>query len=112
MILWIEAQETAIIALLVLALCYSIAVAVLAVAAVISRRRVAVELKAITPVMLTPLSVIAGLLIVFLATHVWSNVDRANAYVAQEANTVSEALLLADALPQDTRKATHEGLKR
>jgi hypothetical protein len=111
MITWIESQDTAIIALLVFVLCYAIAVAVLAAAAAISRRRIAVELKALTPVMLTPLSVISGLLIAFLATHVWSNLDRANAFVAQEANAVSESVLLANALPKNTRNAVHQGLK-
>ncbi len=110
MILWIESQNTAVIALLVFALCYAIAGIILAVATIISRHRVAGDLKALTPVLLTPLSVIAGLLIAFLASRVWANLDRANAYVAQEANAISEVAMLARALPEATQVPVRAGL--
>ena len=112
MILWIELQDSAIIALLMFAICYAIAGAVFSVATMISQHRIAAELKALTPVLLTPLSVIAGLLIAFLASRVWANLDRANAYVVQEANAISEIVLLADALPEATRGAIHAGLRK
>jgi Protein of unknown function (DUF4239) len=112
MILWIESQDIPVITLLVFALCYSIAVAVFAVAIVISRYRIATDLKALTPVLLTPLSVIAGLLIAFLASRVWSNLDHANAYVAQEASALSETIQLASALPEPTRGAVRAGLRK
>jgi hypothetical protein len=70
MILWIESQDAAIIALLMFAICYAIAGAIFSVATMISQHRIAAELKALTPVLLTPLSVIAGLLIAFLASRV------------------------------------------
>lgn len=111
MILWIESQNTAVIALLVFALCYAIAGIILAVATIISRHRVAGDLKALTPVLLTPLSVIAGLLIAFLASRVWANLDRANAYVAQEANAISEVAMLGRALPEATQGAVRAGLQ-
>jgi hypothetical protein len=57
--------------------------------------------------MLTPLAVIAGLLIAFLASRVWSNVDRANTYIAQEASAIRESVVLADTLPADTGHGTH-----
>jgi hypothetical protein len=112
MMLWIESQDTAVIALLVFALCYAIAGAILFVASVISRHRIAADLKVLTPVLLTPLSVIAGLLIAFLASRVWANLDRANAYVAQEANAISEIVLFAGALPEATRGAVRAGLQK
>ena len=55
--------------------------------------------------MLTPLAVILGLLIAFLASRVWSNLDRANAYVGQKASAIRESVLLADALQPDVRTA-------
>ena len=112
MILWIESQDAAIISLLMFAICYAIAGAIFSVATMISQHRIAAELKALTPVLLTPLSVITGLLIAFLASRVWANLDRANAYVAQEANAISEIVLLADALPEATRGAIHAGLQK
>lgn len=103
MIEWVESQSVAGIALLVFGFCYALAAAVFAAAAGFARRpAVAAALKATTPVMLTPLAVIAGLLIAFLASRVWANLDRANALVAQEAGALREALVLADALPDDT----------
>jgi Protein of unknown function (DUF4239) len=112
MILWIESQDIAVITLIVFALCYAIAAIIFAAAIIVSRRRIATDLKATTPVMLTPLSVITGLLIAFLASRVWSNVDRANAYVAQEASAISQVVLLTDALPEDPRKAVRDGLRK
>jgi hypothetical protein len=112
MILWIESQDVAVITLIVFALCYAIAAIIFAAAIIVSRRRIATDLKATTPVMLTPLSVIASLLIAFLASRVWSNVDRANSYVAQEASAISQMVLLTDALPEDTRTTVHDGLRR
>ena len=108
MIAWVESQPVAAIALLVCGFCYLLAAAVLVAAAALAAARptIADALKATTPVMLTPLAVIAGLLIVFLAARVWGNLDRANALVAQEAGAVRELILLAGALPPgDTRTA-------
>ncbi len=105
MILWIESQETAVIALVVFGACYLLAAIIFVAAAVISRRRLALEFKATSPVMLTPLAVIAGLLIAFLAARVWTSLDHANAYAANEATAIHETILLADALPGDARVA-------
>jgi len=78
MLLWIESQPTPLIALLVFALCYALAAIVFFVTATIFRRPIADQLNATTPVMLTPLAIVSGLLIAFLASRVWSNLDRAN----------------------------------
>jgi hypothetical protein len=112
MIPWIESQDTAIIAVLVFALSYLLAAAIFVAGAAISRRRIAVELKATTPVMLTPLAVIAGLLIAFLASRVWSNVDRANAYVAQEASAIERVLLYSDNLPKSAQIIARDAMRK
>src|SRR3954466_5466306 len=112
MIEWIEAQNVVTTALIVFALCYALAGIIFATTVLISGRPIAGDLKATTPVMLTPLSVIAGLLIAFLASRVWANVDRAHAYVAEEATAISQIVLLTNALPDDPRKAVRGGLKR
>jgi hypothetical protein len=110
MVLWIESQDTAVIALVMFALFYALAGGIFFVSTIIARHRIASDFKALTPVLLTPLSVIAGLLIAFLASRVWTNLDHAHAYVAQEANALSEVILLAGALPEPTRGAVREGL--
>jgi hypothetical protein len=102
-ILWIESQRTEVIAAVTFGLSYLVVVLILLASAAIAPRRIAADLKATTPVMLTPLSVIAALLIAFLANRVWTNLDRANSYVAQEATAIQEAISLADGLPADMR---------
>jgi hypothetical protein len=111
MISWIESQESAVIILLVIGFCYALAATIFIAMDVMSRGRVATALKATTPVMLTPLSVLTGLLIAFLASRVWTNLDHANAYVAQEASAIRQSVLLADTLPADTRVAFRAGVK-
>ena len=99
------------IVLLVFAICYVLAAIVFFAVKTISRRPIAEQLNATTPVMLTPLAVIAGL-IAFLASRVWSNLDRATTYVAQEASAIPQSVLLSDALPDDTRTAVRTALKQ
>src|SRR3954453_15182151 len=57
LMLWIEAQSTPVITLLVFGVCYMLAAAIFCLAAILSRRRVAQDLKAVAPVTLTPLGV-------------------------------------------------------
>jgi hypothetical protein len=110
-ILWIESQRTGVILLLVFGLCYALAAVIFAAALLVSRGRITHHLKATTPVMLTPLSVIAGLLIAFLASRVWSNLDHANAFVAQEASAIRQFLILTDGLPDDIRTSLHSSVR-
>jgi hypothetical protein len=103
MLWWLESQDTAVIALLVFAFCYLLAAVILGVAVAFSRHPVSHELSATTPAMLTPLGVITGLVIAFLSARVWSNVDRAQSYVAREASAIREVVLIAEVLPSQTR---------
>ena len=103
MIGWIKSQSVAAIAFLVFGFCYALAAVVLAAGMAVAARPIAASLKATTPTMLTPVSLIAGLLMAFLATRVWTNLDRANTLVAQEASAIRESSLLANALPGDAR---------
>jgi Protein of unknown function (DUF4239) len=101
MIHWIESQSISAIIGIVFFLCYALAAVVFGFAAALSRRRIAEQLKTISPVTLTPLAVILGLLIAFLAARVWENVGRANEYIGQEAGALSRVMLLA--LPSEVR---------
>jgi hypothetical protein len=103
MIYWIESQSSFAIIGIVFSLCYAFAGVVFGFAAALSRRPMAEQLKAISPVTLTPLAVILGLLIVFLAARVWENAGRANEYIGQEAAALSKVILLANALPTEVR---------
>ena len=108
---WIESHTTPTIVLLAFGLSYALAAIIFAATVVVSRRRIAAHVKATSPVMLTPLSVIAGLLIAFLASHVWSNLDHANASVAQEASAIRQFMILADTFPGDVRTSLSNAVK-
>ena len=109
--LWIEAQSTTVIALLVFSACYMLTAAIFCSATILSRRAVAGDLKAVAPV-LTPLGIILALLIGFLAARVWTNLDRANQYVGQEAGALRETILLTNALPTDVRTGVRQAVKK
>jgi hypothetical protein len=86
--------------------------AIFCLSAILSRRPVAKKLKAVVPVTLTPLGVILGLLIAFLASRVWMNFDRAGEYVGQEAGALRETVLLADSLPPEIRAMVRQAIRK
>jgi hypothetical protein len=110
--LWMEAHSTLIIALLVLSGCYLLAATIICLAAALSRRPVAKDLKAVVPVTLTPLGVMLGLLLAFLASRVWTNFDRAGEYVGQEVGALRETVLLTDSLPQEVSASVRQAIRR
>jgi hypothetical protein len=59
-------------------------------------------LKAMTPVMLTPLAVAFGLIVGFLSAEVWSDAERANEAVTREASALGTVVLLATSFPGES----------
>ncbi len=112
MLPWVERQDAPVIALLVFAFCYLLAACVFAVGVLVSRHAIGRHINATTPAMLTPLGVITGLVIAFLAARVWANVDHAHTYVAQEASEIRQAVLLTEALPADVRAEVRSDIGR
>ena len=111
MLHWIESQSTLVIAGLMFAFCYAISAAAYGCATALSRRAMGEELKTISPVTLTPLAVLLGLLIAFIAARVWDNVARANEHVGQEATALSEVILLSNILPPEIQTKVREAVK-
>jgi hypothetical protein len=56
--------------------------------------------KAVSPGMLSPLGIIFGLFVAFVAAQVWGDNDRANAAVTREASALRAVVLLAATFPQ------------
>jgi uncharacterized protein DUF4239 len=110
MIHWIESQPASAIAIIALCLCYAVAAAIFIAVTALSRWPVAAQLKTISPVTLTPLAVILGLLIAFLAARVWENVAHANEYIGQEASALSKVLLFAKGLPPEVQTKVRTGV--
>jgi hypothetical protein len=103
LLLWIESQPATVIALIAFGACYLCAAILFVIARVLVSQRIANELKATTPVMLTPLSVLTGLVIAFVASRIWTNFDHANAVVRDEARYIEEIVTLAKRLPQNVQ---------
>src|SRR5262245_8531498 len=68
--------------------------------------------KAMSPVMLTPLAVVFGLLVGFLAAQVWSDADRANAAVNREASALREVIILAAGFSGDAEQHLRDLVRR
>ena len=58
--------------------------------------------KAVLPAVLTPLAVVFGLLVGFLAAQVWSEADRASAAVIREASALHTIVVLAGNFPVES----------
>jgi len=100
---WITSQPTFVIGAITLAFCYLMGLAAFAIVELAARRGHRDALKAVSPVTLTPLAVVFGLLVAFLSADVWPNFDRARTFVGQEATELSEVLVFAEALPPEMR---------
>jgi Protein of unknown function (DUF4239) len=110
MIFWLESQPVPVIVAIGFMLCFSMAAATFIVGWLLSRTRFADDLSFITPTLLTPLGVILGLLLVFLSSRVWTNVDRANMAASQEATAIQELRRVADELPLSVADPIRDGV--
>ena len=82
----------------------------LAVARIAAKR--AATLKAMTPVMLTPLAVIFGLIVGFLSAQVWRDAENAQAAVMREAAALSTVVLLASGMPSEVEASMRSLVRR
>jgi hypothetical protein len=56
--------------------------------------------KGVTPGLLPPLGIIFGLLVAFLASQVWGDLDRARTAVNREASALRAAVILSETFPE------------
>ena len=97
MLVWVASQSALVIGLLCFAWSYLMCAAIYGAVRFAARRGHEAAFKTASPVTLTPLAVIFGLLVGFLAADVWPNFERARNTVGQEALGLRQALLFADA---------------
>jgi hypothetical protein len=90
---------------------YTLAAAAYAVVSLARRVGHGTTLRSISPVTLTPLVMIFGLFVGFLAADVWPSFERARAAVDQEAMALREAVLLAEALPPEARASLRAAVR-
>jgi len=108
---WIESHSSPVITAIVFGLVYLAAAAIFVAAAFASRHPIGKQVGSLTPALLSPLGTILGILIVFLAARVWTNVDRAHEYVTHEISALREAGLIAKSLPPGVGEQVHADLK-
>jgi len=93
---WLFRLPVAWMAMVIFATTYVIAAAAYWVPA-----RLGLKGKVIEPAMLSPLGIVFGLLVVFTASQVWGDLDRAKRAVSTEASALRTVVLLTDNLPKD-----------
>lgn len=99
---WMHNLPTGWMALVVFAITYLVATGILAIIFAIAKGTRARIFKDVSPAMLSPLGVIFGLMVVFIAAQVWNDIDRARAAVNREASAIRGVTLLAHSFPGET----------
>jgi hypothetical protein len=86
-------------ALFVFGACYAVAAIVFFIVSMLGRSRMGPSFRGFSPGMLSPLGIIFGLLVAFIAAQVWGDVEHARVAVDREASALRSAVLLADSFP-------------
>src|SRR6266481_7221198 len=68
--------------------------------------------KGVSPGMLPPLGIIFGLFVAFIASQVWSDIDRANAAVNREADALSTVVFLSASFPGEPQARLRDLTRR
>jgi hypothetical protein len=99
-------------ALVVSTLTYFTAWAIFAVVTHLAVGERARVLKGVSPGMLPPLGIIFGLLVAFVASQVWNDIDHAKAAVNREASELSTVVFLAASFPGEPETRLRELTRR
>ena len=109
---WLLNLPIAWMALTIFAATYVIAACVYLVVVRLAVGDRARTFKAFSPGMLSPLGVIFGLLVGFVAAQVWNDFDKAKLAVATEASALRAVVLLAESLLDEQRTQLHALINR
>jgi hypothetical protein len=96
---WIHRLPTPVMALVVFAATYLVTEVIYRTVIGLATGERGRGFKAVSPGLLPPLGIIFGLLVAFLASQAWGDVDRAHATVNREASALRTVVLLSQALP-------------
>jgi hypothetical protein len=91
-------------AVVVVAATFGVAAAILALVLALGTDDRARAFKGVSPGLLSPLGIMFGLLVAFVAAQVWGDLDRATAAVNHEASALRAVVLLAKAFPGEPEK--------
>jgi hypothetical protein len=96
---WLHALPLIWMAVVVFGVTYLVAVVIYAIVRALATPERARSFRAVSPGMLSPLALLFGLFVVFTATQVWSDNDRAANAVIREASALRAVTLLAASFP-------------
>ena len=99
---WIHNLSIFWMAFVVFGLCYVVAAVVFFSVSTLGRSRIGPAFRGFSAGMLSPLGVIFGLLVAFIAAQVWGDAEHARAAVDREASALRSAVLLADAFSAES----------
>jgi hypothetical protein len=86
-------------AIVIFGACYLMSAIVFLIVTTLARRPIGNSLRGFSAGMLSPLGVIFGLLVAFIAAQVWNDVEHARVAVDREANSLRSVVLLSAAFP-------------
>ena len=109
---WMHDLPIGWMALVVFALTYLVAGGILAITFSLARGERARVFTGVSPAMLSPLGVIFGLMVVFMAAQVWGDIDRAKTAVNREASSIRMVTLLARSFPGEQEARIRDLIRR
>jgi hypothetical protein len=99
---WILNLPVLWMAVVILGLIYAVTAGIYLLVTALAVEERARAFKAISPGMLSPLSIVFALLVGFLAAQVWRDADQAHGAVNREASALRATVILASAFPGET----------
>jgi hypothetical protein len=91
---------------------YLVACGILAIVLALAKGERVRIFTGVSPALLSPLGVIFGLMVIFIAAQVWGDIDRARTAVNREASAIRMVALLAPAFPGDSETRLRGLLRR
>lgn len=111
MLIWLTGQSIAVIAAIVFGVVYAMAALIVRAASIALRRGFARVIDGASELTVQPISVTFALLVGFVAADVWPTFDRARLALGIEAARLGEAVVVADALPENVRAMLRERVR-
>jgi len=109
---WLHNLPIVWLAVVVFGLTYLMAAGIFALVAALAKGERRLAFKAISPGMLPPLGIVFGLFVVFTAAQVWTDNERANTVVSQEASALRAVVVLAAAFPGEPESRLRALIRR
>jgi MFS family permease len=109
---WIHGLPTLLMAVVIFAATWLATAVIYAVVMAFATGERARDFSAITPALLPPLGIIFGILVAFLASQAWGDVERARTTVNREASALRAVVLLSNGVPAEVGERIRGQVRR